>query len=106
MLASRLPFRVFIGALWLPEDQAGGPDTQDVPDRKEGENHAHGSHQSGLRAERRKVAMPRHCPDTLYAEGARALKLVVPGFYSSIKPVRAAAITAWSLECTPSFSIR
>jgi hypothetical protein len=26
--------------------------------------------------------------------------------YSSIRPNRAATITAWSLECTPSFSIR
>jgi hypothetical protein len=61
---------------------------------------------SGLRAIGRKVAMRRHCPDTLYAEGAGALSLVVRGLYSSMRPRRAAAMTAWSLEWTPSFSIR
>jgi hypothetical protein len=54
-------------ALWLPEDSAGGPYTQDVPDREKGEDNAHDSHSSGLRASGRKVAMRRHWPDTLYA---------------------------------------
>jgi hypothetical protein len=65
--------------LWLPEDSAGGPDAKDVPDREKGENDAHDSHLSGLRAIGRKVAMRRHCPDALYAEGGRALSIVVSG---------------------------
>jgi len=60
-------------ALWLPEDCAGGPDAKDVPDREQGENNPHDSHLSGLRAMGRKVAMRRHWPHTLYAEGAGAL---------------------------------
>jgi len=54
-------------ALWLPEDCAGGPDAKDITDREQGENNPHDSHLSGLRAIGRKVAMRRHCPDTLYA---------------------------------------
>ncbi len=66
-------------ALRLPEDCAGSPDAKHVPDREKGEDNAHDSHLSGLRAIGRKVAMPRHWPDALYAEGAGTLKIVGTG---------------------------
>src|SRR5260370_31117696 len=64
-------------ALRLRENYAGGPDAEHVTDREKGEDNAHDSHLSGLRAGGRKVAMRRHWPDALYAEGAGALRLVV-----------------------------
>ena len=57
---SRLRTRcgILVCALRLPEDEARGPNAEDVSEREKGENKARNSHGSGLRAKAPKVAMP------------------------------------------------